>query len=265
MNDHALNTVSTPVIPSSSATLQNRVDRHLLFCSAATVGATVALASGAQAAIIASPANINVAVPVTTTGTPRVYFDFDTLTVRTGTTAPTGSDLSLLDILSTTASGYFKYNRLFAIGTTTTTGSVLSAQTTNQVGNTANFAAGTTVNSASPFHQYGALAQHFYSSGGAVYNYGNFTTTGTSYLGFDFVNAAGVTDYGWMQVTFNAANYAANQSALTVVRYAYDNTGAPIATGAVPEPNEMALGCLAAGATGLAVWRRRRTEKAAQA
>lgn len=250
---------AAPVSPA----VQRRIDQHLLTCSAATVGGVVALATGAQAAIVVSPANINVAVPVTTASTPRVYFDFDTLTVSTGTAAPAGTDLSLLNILSTTANGYFKYNRLFAIGATTATGTVLDAQTANQVGNTANFGAGIAVNSASPFHQFGALAQHFYSAGGAVYNYGNFTTTGTSYIGFDFLNTAGQTRYGWMQVTFNATAYAANQSALTVNRYAYDNTGVAIATGAVPEPGEMALGCLAAGATGLAVWRRRRAEKVA--
>lgn len=267
MTTSSLSDAQTQNAPSSLKGLQRRVDRHLLTCSAATVGATMAMTAGAQAAIITSQP-LNVAVPVTTGNTQRVYIDFDTLTISTGTTAPAGSDISFLDRLSSTAYGYFRYNRLFAIGATATTGPVINPNTTNQVGNAANFAAGTTINSASPFHQYGALAQHFYSSGGAVYNYGNFTTTGTSYLGFDFTNTAGQTRYGWIQVTFNAANYAANTSALTINGFGYDNTGAAILTGqtaAVPEPSEMALGCLAAGAVGLTMWRRKRAQRPAQA
>ena len=262
--EHKASATSLPQAADAASGLQSKVDRHLLFCSAATVGATLVITTGAQAAIVSSP-SLNVSVPVTTGTTQRVYIDFDTLSISTGTTAPAGSDMSFLDRLGSTASGYFRYNRLFAIGATTTTGPVIDPNTTSQVGNAANFPAGTTINSTSPFHQFGALAQHFYSSSGAVFNYGNFTTTGVSYLGFDFTNAAGQTRYGWIQVSFNASNYAANTSALTILRFAYDNTGAPIVTGAVPEPNEMALGCLAAGAAGLAVWRRKRAEKPAQA
>ena len=223
---------------------------------------TLALASGAQATVVYMPESTAVPVAVGS-GSPRVYIDFDTFTLST--TAISGYDMSLLDIIASTANGGFKYNRVFAIGATATTGSVLDAQTSNQVGNTASLSTGTLVNGASPFHQYGALAQHFYSSGGAVYNYGNFQKAGTQYLGFDFKNSAGNTEYGWMSVTFNTTAYAAGTSALTVTGIAYDNTGLPVRIGslvAVPEPGAMALGCLAAGAVGLGFWRRKRAETA---
>ncbi len=76
-----------------------------------------------------------------------------------------------------------------------------------------------------------------------------FTFGNTSYLGFQFNPSGSLTLYGWAEVTFTADN----QGSITVHRWAYDDSGAAIQVGAVPEPAAAAtgLGLLALGAAGL--------------
>ncbi|MEZ6097196.1 MAG: PEP-CTERM sorting domain-containing protein [Pirellulaceae bacterium] len=69
--------------------------------------------------------------------------------------------------------------------------------------------------------------------------------------------------YGWIQLSLQANSFG-QPTSMTVVDWAYENSGAPILAGdigAVPEPGTagiLALGALAAGAVGI---RRRRTEQ----
>jgi hypothetical protein len=66
--------------------------------------------------------------------------------------------------------------------------------------------------------------------------------------------------YGWLD--FSVANANGIPPTVTIFRYAYDDTGAFIVTGMVPEPaplSLLALGALALGAKGLRSWRRNRT------
>ena len=74
------------------------------------------------------------------------------------------------------------------------------------------------------------------------------------YVGVRFLDAASDELYGWIRFDTTGANgYPA-----TVVDWAYEDNGAAILTGAVPEPSTLALGCLAAGFLGVSAWRKRK-------
>ena len=95
------------------------------------------------------------------------------------------------------------------------------------------------------------------SKGLSTSHRGNFINK-TGYLGFEFTdpNNAAQTDFGWVRIGENA-----HQTALTIFSAAYDNTGAPILAGAVPESTS--VGLLAAGACGLGLWRRQAAQRRA--
>jgi len=80
-----------------------------------------------------------------------------------------------------------------------------------------------------------------------------FTGT-TAFMGVEFPDASNNVLFGWIRITGGPDNGIP----ATIVDWAYDDTGAGILTGVVPEPSALALGCLAAGAAGLAAWRRRK-------
>lgn len=71
----------------------------------------------------------------------------------------------------------------------------------------------------------------------------------TGYAGFQFDDGTGTTLYGWLQLEFDPA-----VPDFTVLEWAYDDTGAPIQPGVVPEPGVDLL--LAVGLTAIAFWRR---------
>ncbi len=84
----------------------------------------------------------------------------------------------------------------------------------------------------------------------------NFKVTGTELLGFRFINeTTGVRDYGWAEIsTTSGTGFPA-----AITRYAYDDSGAAIAAGAVPEPGSLtALVTLGLGAVSLCARRLRR-------
>jgi len=91
-----------------------------------------------------------------------------------------------------------------------------------------------------------------YPSIGYYANLGNWAVGQRAFAGIRF-DLSGETHYGWADVTRDAANQ------VTLHAFGYDNT--PGAASHVPEPNSIML--LAAGAAGLASWRRRRSGKAA--
>jgi hypothetical protein len=86
------------------------------------------------------------------------------------------------------------------------------------------------------------------------------------YLAFEFADttlAGNPLRFGWVDMSLTTGNVANSLSnpTLTVFGYAYDNTGAQIPMGLVPEPGSMtimALGALMMGAKGLRSWRRNR-------
>lgn len=85
----------------------------------------------------------------------------------------------------------------------------------------------------------------------------------TKYLMFKFKDSTLVGTplrYGWVEMSLsNPAN--AGEPNLTITGYAYDNSGAQIPAGAVPEPAStalLAMGALALGAKGVRNWRNKR-------
>jgi hypothetical protein len=84
------------------------------------------------------------------------------------------------------------------------------------------------------------------------------------YIAFTFKDStAGLaTRYGWIEVSLaNPANN--NGPDVTILRYAYDDSGAQLAMGAIPEPSSTGmavLGALTLGAAGIRSWRRKRSE-----
>jgi hypothetical protein len=89
---------------------------------------------------------------------------------------------------------------------------------------------------------------------------------GSTYLAFEFKDssqAGSPMRYGWVQISLSNGNLITGNDfpQLTISGWAYDNTGAQIPTGAVPEPGSislLALGALTFGAAGVRSWRRNR-------
>lgn len=85
------------------------------------------------------------------------------------------------------------------------------------------------------------------------------------YLAFEFSDSThgGAIRYGWAEIFLSNGNLINSSGPnVTIYGYAYDDTGAFIAAGAVPEPSSasfLALGALVVGAKGLRAWRRKQT------
>ena len=95
-----------------------------------------------------------------------------------------------------------------------------------------------------------------------VYNVDGFSNDVSGYIGFAF-DDAGTTYYGWAELTLSAQT---SSGQVTVHRWAYEDSGASIQVGAVPESRHAAvgLGALALGAAGLRRWRRERRPRSAR-
>jgi PEP-CTERM motif len=105
-------------------------------------------------------------------------------------------------------------------------------------------------NNPSNFNQVGTMAS---------YNgyFGEWNLGDTGYVGLHF-NSAGQTYYGWAHVHINA------NASVTLLDFAYENTpGTGLVTGVVPEPSTLSVLLLAAGASGMTAYRRRRASTAA--
>jgi hypothetical protein len=91
--------------------------------------------------------------------------------------------------------------------------------------------------------------------------FGNNLPNVNGYIGVKF-NSNTTPLYGWIQYQGTYDPTTETMTSYSVLGWAYDDTGAAIAAGAVPEPT--GLGLLALGAlTGASRWRRRREEQSA--
>lgn len=84
----------------------------------------------------------------------------------------------------------------------------------------------------------------------------SFGVASNSYIGFRFNPSGSQTLYGWGQLSLSA-----DSTTMTLVDYAYDDTGASILTAAVPEPSVSLLGLM--GLTSVCFLRSRKIREVA--
>lgn len=211
--------------------LKSRLDGHFVACSALAAAAAVGgVASTADASIVYSGV-VNLPIALTTNG---LYLNVVTGQINepgnTGGSTVPGWDVNPW---SSSALNFFSPS--------TPSGGVYVQTGTN----TANLAAGTTIDGSST---YGSGSASTTSALPFVLNSSN------NLVGFRFQNeaAGNQVQYGWFRVSLSSS---LSSSPRLLVEYAYENSGAGIAAGAVPAPGSLAL--LALGAAGM-VGRRRK-------
>jgi hypothetical protein len=101
----------------------------------------------------------------------------------------------------------------------------------------------------------GLLTYYGYLAFNSGYANSQFLAPGPGIIGVRFNSAAG-THNGWIRVNMTGANV----NGITVTDWAYGMPGETILAGQIPVPEPGSLGLLAAGAAGLLVWRRKRTQ-----
>ena len=217
------------------STLSPRVNARL--ASYATLAgaalAAPALAPDAGAAIIYSgPINLN--IPTTTSG---IYLNLVTGVSNTAPASAPGWDFNPWGTGS-----------LFLYGAGTGNGALDNLAGGSSATLIDNLPLGTSISGTSAYGNFAAE-----TTGATLFN----LNSSANYVGIRFTNeATGATNYGWAQLSISASYISQPR---TIVGYAYDDTGAAIAAGAVPEPTTNAalgLGALALGAMGVRRWRK---------
>ena len=200
----------------------------------ATLAATAATTPDAKATVIYS-GPVNISAPITTAG---VYLNVVTGVSDASPTNVPGWDLNL-----------WGTSTLFAYGQGTGNGALDNLTGGSSTTLVDNLPSGTSISGTSAF---GNVAVE--TTGTTAFN----LNSSSNYIGFRFTNeVTGAINYGWAQVSLGTAY---NVLPRNIIGYAYENSGAAIAAGAVPEPSTTALlGALATGAVGVRQWRRRKT------
>jgi hypothetical protein len=231
-----MSNLSLPQNPTLPKQLDASLNRHFLACSAFVGTAVMMTAAKADASLVYSgPLNINVP---TTNGMGGIYFD---LTMPGSSFIPTKSGGGATEGLDTLLPGWDVnfYKGTSALRWWYNTGVYAVFNASHHV---AALGAGVMVNGSSLLGTYQTMTPEF--------------TGTTAFMGVEFPNASNTELFGWIRITGGStAGIPA-----TIVDWAYEDSGAGILTGAgiIPEPSSLALGCLAAGAAGLAAWRKRK-------
>jgi hypothetical protein len=221
----------TPVLPKQ---LDTQLTRHFLACSAFVGTAVMMTGSKADASVVYSgPLNINVP---TTNIFGGIYLD---LTKPSESFIPTTSGAGPAEGLNTLLPGWDVnfYRGTSALRWWYNTGVYAVFNAAHHV---AALGAGVIVDGSSTLGTWQTMTPEF--------------TGTTAFMGVEFPDASNNPRFGWIRIT---GGLDAGIPA-TIVDWAYENSGAGIETGVIPEPSSLALGCLAAGAAGLAAWRKRK-------
>ena len=222
------------------ATLSKALDRHFLGCAAA---ATAAVSVGGQpqhadAAVIYSGVQ-NIAL---TNGPLGLYINLVTKTSAGNQAGSPGWDLN--PYVNAPNPFFGMYNA--SAGT-----DVKSSAPGAGAGDVGKLAAGTLIGPASTF----IAAKSTFMNDATL---GDWQGAGAGYMGVKFVETGvngGQPMFGWVQFSKNAGVPSGDPTGITIVDWAYDNSGAAISAGNIPEPSSLAR--LAVGAIGLGVRRGR--------
>ena len=235
-----LNQPKTTLLPKQ---LDTQLSRHFLACSAFVGTAVMMTGSNADAAIVYSgPLNLNVP---TTNALGGIYLD---LTKPGSSFTPSTTGAGPAEGLNTLLPGWdvnfyrtgsgklsWYYNK--------TNPSFVPQAVFNGSHHVAALSAGVTIDGSSSLGTWQTMSPEF--------------TGTTAFMGIEFFDASNDPLFGWIRIT----GAPTTGFPATIVDWAYEDSGAGIVTGvtSVPEPSSVALGCLAAGAAGLAAWRKRKT------
>lgn len=219
-------------------TLSPRIDGRLA-AYATVAGAALAAPAlpNADASIVWSgPVNIN--VPSTTSG---VY-----LNVVTGVFATTPSGAPGWDLNPWSSSSL----EIWGNNSASPQDGVLDNFTGGAAGSVDNLPTGAIIDGS---WNYGRTDTTVETTGPTAFN----LNSSNNIFGFRFLNeSTGVYDFGWARISLAGT---LNGQPRAIIEYAYENTGAAIAAGAIPEPSTLALlGVMAAGAIGVRAWRKRK-------
>lgn len=212
---------------------------------AAATGATLALASSADASIIYGVANVSASI------TPNVSFDFASTAFQIGNHKV---ELGIGEINISTHFSVFAAIRGVGPGPT------LFAD--QGVSSLIKFAPGQTVLPTSGgFSRYGLARAIERNSALGTVSFGNFASGKTGFAGFVLQNGSSNLDFGWLRIKVSDPNSVGYMTEIQALDWAYNDAAfTPIVAGeGAPEPGTAALALLASGAAGLLAWRRRRT------
>ena len=222
--------------PLNKLTLAPRIDARLA-AYATLAGVALAAPAVSKADIVYSgPVNIN--VPSTTSG---IYINLVTGVFGTTPASAPGWDLNIWGSTS---------NNFWANNSAGPMDGVISNFTGGASATLVdNLPLGTIVDGSWTYSRSSGSE----TSGATAFNLGS----SNNYIGFRFLNeATGQVDFGWAHFQLGATQGGQPR---TLIDFAYENTGASIPVGAVPEPTTTALlGMMAAGALGLRAWRKRK-------
>lgn len=205
----------------------------------ATVGTTAALATTAATsqAVVVNSGPVNITVPNNIDG---IYINFVTKATGTSASAVPGWDF---DPYSGSGGLLFYWGG--------DTGSISGGVASSTDGPYLVLGPGSVISAASIFSQ---------AANGANSETAAFQAGVNGYLGVRFLNeATGATDYGYVHFqTTGTTGFPA-----TILDYSYENTGAAITIGAVPEPTTTAaMAAFALGAVGVRRWRKSKRQTA---